>query len=61
MIPTPTPWTPEDSGTVTTDNADVVRTLQDGTIRLEEDGTERVLQENVVSGKTPTTWTEEEQ
>lgn len=55
--PEPAAWIPRGSGTVSATNEGVIRLLQDGTQRLEQDGLiARTLQPNVVTGKIPTTW-----
>lgn len=54
----PTAWRPKDSGTTTTDNEDVIRITQDGSTRITETSDTRVLNESIVSGKTPTIWTD---
>lgn len=53
-----TAWKPGDSGTTTTDNAGVIRTTSTGDTRITESGDIRVLNESIVSGKTPTEWTD---
>lgn len=53
-----TAWKPKDSGTTTTVNSGVIRTTQTGDTRITQDGNTRILNESVVSGKIPTSWTE---
>lgn len=57
MTKLPQLWTPEDSGTVTTDNEDVERITEDGQTRVTEASDTRILEPNVITGKNPTAWT----
>jgi hypothetical protein len=58
MAKTPTPWVSQDgSSRVTNANAGVKRVEQDSiTLRIEQDGTQRVLQDAVVTPKELTKW-----
>lgn len=57
MAKLPAQWTaPDGSSIVTTTNASVVRILQNGIVRIEQDSTQRILNETVVTPKIPAVW-----
>lgn len=49
-------WASDGNTTYTQGNSGVQRTQQDTTVRVTQDGTTRILQENVGVPKAPTTW-----
>lgn len=55
----PVAWYPSGSGTVSTAFEGVIRRLQDGTQRIEQNSTVRTLQPNIITGKIPASWTED--
>lgn len=56
MTKLPQQWTPEDSGTVTDDNENVVRITEDGQTRITEVSDTRILEPSVITRKIPATW-----